>query len=202
MKSSLFAISIPVAISILSKYRGSRSVDETMFNIVVEDKNLEEQAQAAHQARIQNIPKKTVEPPKQTGSSPKKTRMGWLLQNWREANPGIQYASDLLFVDKLDPIGKRILDKWLSMANTPEVFQTLYQTKDNVWQRKIEDANTHWNMEITRINDLPKNVSARNKKATPLLRDVAPIGKIPFYEKYGVPYRIEPKETNPSLIWK
>jgi len=202
MKSSLFAISIPVAISILSKYRGSRSVDETMFNIVVEDKNLEEQAQAAHQARIQNIPKETVEPPKQAGSSPKKTRMGWLLQNWREANPGIQYASDLLFVDKLDPIGKRILDKWLSMANTPEVFQTLYQTKDNVWQRKIEDANTHWNMEITRINDLPKNVSARNKKATPLLRDVAPIGKIPFYEKYGVPYRIEPKETNPSLIWK
>jgi hypothetical protein len=201
MKSSLFAISIPVAISILAKYRGSRSVDETMFNIVVEDENLEEQAKAAHQARIQNIPNKTVEP-KQTIASAKKTKMGWLLENWRKANPGIQYVSDLLFVEDLDPIGERILYQWLSMAETPEVFQTLYQTKDNVWQSKIEDANTHWNMEITRINDLSKNASTKNKKATPSLRDVAPIGKIPFYEKYGVPYRIEPKETNPSLIWK
>jgi len=202
MKSSLFAISIPVAISILSKYRGSRSVDETMFDIVVEDEDLEEQAQAAYQARKQNIPKETFEPVLPKGNSSRATKKGFVLQKWREANPGIQYASDLLFVDRLDPIGKRILDKWLSMANTPEVFQVLYQTEDNVWQRKIEDANTHWNMEITRINDLPQKVSKTNKKATPLLRDVAPVGKIPFYEKYGVPYRIKPKNISPSLIWK
>jgi len=202
MKSSLFAISIPVAISLLSKYRGSRSVDETMFDIIVEDEDLKEQAQAAHLTRIQNIPKQTVGPVLSKSKSPKATRKGFVLQKWREANPGIHYVSDLLFVNKLDPIGERILDKWLSMANTPEVFQVLYQTEDNVWQRKIEDANAHWNMEITRINDLPKQVSNANKKATPLLRDVAPVGKIPFYEKYGVPYRIKPKNISPSLIWK
>lgn len=200
MKSSLFAISIPVAISLLSKYKGSRSVDETMFNIVVEDEHLEEQAQAAHLARKQNIPKKTFEPVLPKINSPIATRKGFLLQKWREKNPGIHYVSDLLFVDKLDPIGERILDQWLSMGNTPEVFQVLYQTRDDVWQSKIEDANAHWNMEITRINDLP--ISTTNKKATSLLRDVAPVGKIPFYEKYGVPYRIEPKEISPSLIWK
>jgi hypothetical protein len=199
MKSSLFAISIPVAISMLSKYRGSRSVDETMFDIIVEDEHLKEQAEAAHLARKQNIPKETFEPALSKGKSPKRTKQGFVLQNWRDANPGIHYVSDLLFVDKLDSIGERILDKWLSMANTHEVFQTLYQTRDNVWQSKIEDANSHWNMEITRINDLPE---ITNKKATPLLRDVAPVGKIPFYEKYGVPYRIVPRDISPSLIWK
>ena len=202
MKSSLFAISIPVAISILSKYRGSRSVYETMFDIVVEDEDSEEQAQAAHLARIQNIPKETVEPILPKGNSSRATKKGFVLQNWREANPGIHYVSDLLFVDKLDSIGERILDKWLSIAPKPEAFQMLYQTKDNVWQRKIEDANAHWNMEITRINDLPEVKVATNKKATPLLRDVAPVGKIPFYERYGVPYRIKPKNISPSLIWK
>jgi len=199
MKSSLFAISIPVAISILSKYRGSRSVDETMFDIIVEDEESREQAEAAHLARKQNIPKQTISPKISQGRSPKRTKMGFILQNWRTANPGIQYVSDLLFVNKLDPIGEKILQKWLSIAPEPESFDVLYQTKDKVWQKKIEDANAHWNMEITRINDLPE---IKNKKATPLLRDVAPVGKIPFYERYGVPYRIQPKKIIPSQIWK
>ena len=84
MKSSLFAISIPVAISILSKYRGSRSVDETMFDIIVEDEDLKEQAEAAHSARKQNIPIKTVKPTSSRAHS-KATKMGFILQNWRTA---------------------------------------------------------------------------------------------------------------------
>lgn len=200
MKSSLFAISIPIAISILSKYRGSRSVDETMFDIIVEDEDLKEQAEAAHSARKQSLPQKTISPKISKGRSPKRTQMGFILQNWRTANPGIQYVSDLLFVNELDPIGKKILQKWLSIAPEPESFDVLYQTKDKVWQKKIEDANAHWNMEITRINDLPTKTT-KIKKQHPL-KDVAPVGKIPFYERYGVPYRIQPKKIIPSQIWK
>ena len=199
MKSSLFAITIPVAISLLSKYRGSRSIDETMFEIIIEDENLKEQAEAAHSARKQNIPIRTIKPTSSTAHS-KKTKMGFILQNWRNSNPGIQYVSDLLFVKELDEIGERILQKWLSIAPKPEALDVLYQTKDKVWQKKIEDVNAHWNMEISRINDLPKKTA--NKKTTPQLKDVAPVGKIPFYERYGVPYRLKPKNVTPTLIWK
>ena len=200
MKSSLFAISIPVAISILSKYRGSRSVDETMFNIIAKDEDLRK-AEVAHRARIQNIPKET-KPPKIPKNASRKTIEGFKMLNWRAKNPGIKYFSDLLFVEKLDEIGQDLLNKWLSLSIEPEAFQSLDNTQDNVWENKIIDPYTHWNMEITRTTDLPKR--ATNKKATPSLKDVAhaPIGKIPFYERYDVPYRIKPKKIIPSQIWK
>jgi hypothetical protein len=192
-----YSIGIIVGAAFLSLVKkGSKSIQEKDFDIEPLDPGKLDAAKSAHQSRVKNLPTKTVQPTgKYTG--PKRTKIGFILNDWRNLNPKIKYVSDLLFVEKLDPVGQQILNTWLNMPDNPSAFWDLQYTKDKVWENKIEDYNTHWNMKITEISELTDkkpNITIK-QKAT------APIGDIAFYQTYGVPYKLKPININPTLIW-
>jgi hypothetical protein len=174
---------------------GSLSFSETEM-IINYDKSLDAQISAKKKKRLQKLSSLTTVEPKTTPAIATKTRRGFEFHDWMQANPNIEFASDLLFVKKLDPIGKKILQAWSNMKSAPDLYEHL--TGNDLWEKALTDTYYHWNLPIHLVN---YNIQTSTKSNPINKKAIAPIGTIATLEYFQIPYNLEAKDITPTQIW-
>ena len=138
-------------------------------------------------------------------------KIRFAMEEWLQNNPSIEFASDLLFVNSLDPLGESILYTYLNMNNEHKTI------RDSIGQPSGSSRELHLISDPFYIHNLqassvmPKKVSLTKKekqklsklkeKAKSQLVGIAPFGEIAFLEKNSVPYNLKFKNVNPVNLW-
>jgi hypothetical protein len=138
-------------------------------------------------------------------------KIRFAMEEWLQKNPMVQFASDLLFVNSLDPLGEVILYTYLNMNNENKTI------RDSIGQPSGSSRELHLisdpfyihNLQVSSV--LPKKVSLNSRekqklsklkeKAKSQLVGIAPFGEIAFLEKNSVPYNLKFKNAAPVNLW-
>jgi len=199
---------IIVGLIALSRKSGSKSqstlLNEDDFEIKVTNSELLKEAKAKNRERLQALSSYNC-----TGVNNRKVRFA--MEEWLQNNPNIGFASDLLFVNSLDPLGEVILYTYLNMNNENKTIRDSIGLSSGSSRELhlISDPFYIHNLQVSSV--MPKKVSLNNKekqklsklkeKATSQLVGIAPFGEIAFLEKNSVPYNLKFKNAAPVNLW-
>jgi len=133
------------------------------------------------------------------------------LEEWLKKNPVIHFASDLLFVKNLDPLGESILYTYLKMNNENKTIANSLEKPSHSSRELhlISDPFYIHNIPVSsvapkKISLNPKEKNKLNKlkeKAKSQLIGIAPFGEIAFLEKNNVSYILKFKDASPVKLW-
>lgn len=199
---------IIVGLIALSRKSGSKSqnslLNEDDFEINILNTQLLKKAKKNSRNRVQMLSSYNS-----VGANNRQIRFA--MEEWLQKNPSIRFASDLLFVNSLDPLGEAILYTYLNMNNENKTI------RDSIGQPSGSSRELHLisdpfyihNLQVSSV--MPKKVSLNKaekqklsklkEKAKSQLFGIAPFGEIAFLEQNSVPYNLKFKNAAPVNLW-